>query len=253
MTPSAARFLFSSCLAVVSPVVALAAEPPIIAKARALVATEEVLNGVKSIHYVGTLTAPDPAKPGKNVTQPIDIVFQRPMQQRIVTSSPKGTDCTVLDGYDAWQRVEDPADAKKNRQAILGIDQIRRLRANTWENLSFFRGIESVGGLLLDQGPATIDGVACQKIAFIHAPNIVFHRYFEAATGRLVLTETEAGGRIREEGEVIVAGIRFGRVLTTESKNAKGEWEKVTINFDKVTVNEVFPANYFAVPGYGSK
>ena len=253
MPPSIPRFFFSVFFATLSLSAAQDAEPAIIAKARALIATEGVLNGVKSIHYVGTLTAPDPADPKQSVTQPIDIVFQRPMQQCIVTSSPKGTDYTVLDGYDAWQRVEDPADAKQNRQAIVGIDQLKRLRANTWENLAFFRGIASVGGRLEDQGPATIDGVACQKIAFIHAANIVFYRYFEAATGRLVVTETEAGGRIREEGEKVVGGMRFPRVLITESRTAKGEWQKVTINFDKVTVNEAFPANYFAVPGYGSK
>lgn len=253
MNPSVARLFFSSCLAAVSLSVARAAEPPVLAKARALIGAEEVLDGLKSVHYVGTLTAPDPTNPAQKVTLPIDIVFQRPMQQRIVTTTPKGAEHNALDGYDAWQRFEDRADAKKNRMAILGTDQIKRLRANTWENLAFFRGIESVGGRLEDQGPATIEGVACQKISFIHAANIVFHRYFDLATGRLVLTETEAGGRIREEGEIIVGGIRFPRVLTTESKDAKGEWRTVTIRFEKVTVNEAFAADYFAVPGYGSK
>ena len=246
------RFV-SLCFVACALSVAHAAEPAIIAKARAHIASEAVLNGLKSVHFIGTLSAPDPADPAKTVTMAMDIVFQRPMQQRISTISAKGTDDTVLDGYDAWQRFEDKADAAKSRQGILGVDQIKRLRANTWENLAFFRGIESVGGRLEDQGPAKIDGIACQKIAFIHAPNIIFVRYFELATGRLVQTETEAGGRIREEGDVIVSGIRFPRVLTTESKDAKGVWQKITISFDKVTVNETFPANYFAVPGYGAK
>ena len=51
----------------------------------------------------------------------------------------------------------------------------------------------------------------------------------------------------------IVSGIRFPRLLTTESKDAKGVWQKVTISFDKVTVNETFSAAHFAVPGYGPK
>ncbi len=232
---------------------AQAAEPAIIAKARAHIASEAVLNGLKSVHFIGTLSAADPADPAKTVTMAMDIVFQRPMQQRITTTSAKGTDDTALDGYDAWQRFENKADAAKNRLGILGVDQIKRLRANTWENLAFFRGIESVGGQLEDQGPAKIDGIACQKIAFIHAPNIIFVRYFELATGRLVQTETEAGGRIREEGEVNVSGIRFPRLLTTESKDAKGVWQKVTISFDKVIVNENLGAAHFAVPGYGAK
>ena len=252
MTLSVVRFV-SLCFTSAVLSVAQAAEPAIIAKARAHIASEAVLNGLKTVHFLGTLTAPDPADPAKMVTMQMDIVFQRPMQQRIATVSARGTDNTALDGYDAWQRFEDKTDAAKNRQGILGVDQIKRLRANTWENLAFFRGIESVGGRLEDQGPATIDGIACQKIAFIHAPNIIFVRYFELATGRLVQTETETGGRIREEGEMIVSGIRFPRVLTTESKDAKGVWQKVTITFDKVMVNETFEAKHFAVPGYGGK
>ena len=253
MKYSAVRFLFSSGLAAVALAAAHAAEPAIIAKARAHIATEEVLNGLKSVHMVGTLTAPDPANPGQTISMAMDIVFQRPMQQRIATSSAKGVDNTALDGYDAWRHFEDRGDATKSRQVILGADQVKRLRANTWENLAFFRGIENVGGRLEDQGPAKIDGVACQKIAFIHAPNIVFVRYFDLATGRLVQTETEAGGRIREEGEMMVAGLRFPRVLITESKDAKGQWQKVSISFEKVTVNEEFAPGYFAVPGYGRK
>jgi outer membrane lipoprotein-sorting protein len=249
---SVARFV-SVCLVAGSAGVVSAAEPAVIAKARAYIASEAVLNGLRSVHYVGTLTSPDPAIPGQTVTMAMDIVFQRPMQQRITTVSAKGTDNTALDSYDVWQRFEDRTDPAKNRQAILSVEQVRRLRANTWENLAFFRGIESVGGRTEDLGPVTVDGIACQKIAFIHAPNIIFYRYFDVATGRLVLTETEAGGRIREEGEVIVSGIRFPKLLTTEAKDAKGVWQKVTITFEKVTVNETFPASYFAVPGYTAK
>ena len=65
----------------------------------------------------------------------------------------------------------------------------------------FFRGLDRFGVKIEDLGTANVEGVACQKIAFIHGPNIVFTRYFETATGRLVLTETEAGGVIRERME----------------------------------------------------
>jgi hypothetical protein len=228
-----------------------AAEPAIIAKARAFVGSEPVLNGLKSVHYFGTLVTADPADPTKQVRSSIEIVFQRPDQQRIMSTSDKVVEVTALDGYDGWQRVTDSANPTQWRQTLLGSDQIKRLRANTWENLSFYRGLEKAGGRVEDQGAKTIEGVACQKIAFIHAPNIIFYRYFEVATGRLVLTETESGGTIREQGEVVVSGIRFPRSIITSTKNAKGEPQGVTITFDKVTVNEPVPAKQFAVPGYG--
>ena len=225
-----------------------AAEPAIIAKARAYVGSEAALAGVNSVQYVGTLVAPDQADPTKQARTKIEIVFQRPEHQRITSTSEKVIETTALDGYEAWMRVQDAKDPTKWRQTLLGADQVKRLRANTWENLAFFRGIEGVGGRIEDQGAKTIDGVSCQKLAFIHAPNIIFYRYFDTATGRLVLTETEAGGTIREEGEVQVNGIRFPKSIVTTSKNAKGEAQTVTINFDTVKVNEKFPNEQFRVP-----
>ena len=183
----------------------------------------------------------------------MEITFQRPDQQRIMATSAKTVEVTALDGYDGWQRLQDVANPTQWRQTLLGTDQIKRLRANTWENLSFFRGIEKIGGRIEDQGASTIDGVACQKIAFIHAPTIIFYRYFDLATGRLVLTETEAGGTIREQGEMVVNGIKFPRSISTSTKNAKGEVQTVAIAFDKVVVNEPIPIRDFAVPGLGKK
>jgi hypothetical protein len=241
--------LFGCAAALVA--VAPAAEPAIIAKARAYIGSEAALNGLKAVRYTGTLVTADPSDATKQTRAAMEIVFQLPAQQRITATSDRIIEVTALDGYDAWQRVQDAADKSKWKQTLLGTEQIKRLRANTWENMAFFRGIESVGGRVEDQGPQTVDGVACQKIAFIHAPNIIFYRYFDVATGRLVLTETEAGGTIREQGEMVVGGIRFPRTIVTATKNAKGEIQTVTINFEAVTVNEPLPVAEFAVPGFG--
>ncbi len=244
--PSRLRAIASAVLLSVGS--AGAAEPAIIARARAFIGSEQALAELKSVHYVGTLVTADPADPAKQTRAAIEIIFQKPEQQRIMATSDKMIEVTALDSYEGWQRVQDPADSKKWRQVLLGTEQIKRLKANTWENLSYFRGIEQVGGRLEDQGTTTIEGITCQKIAFIHAPNIVFYRYFDVGTGRLVFTETEAGGTIREQGEMTIEGIRFPRTIVTSTKNPKGQEVTVTITFEKVTVNEVFPAALFAVP-----
>ncbi len=250
MIPSLRRLALVSAI-IVSASLAAAAEPAIIAKARAFIGSEAALNSVTSVHYTGTLVAPDPKDATKQIRTAIEIIFQKPEQQRITAISDKAMETTALDGYEGWMRLEDPADPKKWRQTLLGTEQIKRLRANTWENLSFFRGIERNGGRAEDLGAQTIDGVTCQKIAFIHSPTIIFYRYFDVATGRLVFTETEGGGTIREQGEIIVDGIRFPRSIITTTKTAKGEPHTVTINFDKVQVNETFPASHFRVPVLG--
>ncbi|MCX6952321.1 MAG: hypothetical protein NTV51_09175 [Verrucomicrobia bacterium] len=254
------RFLSAAGAAVVLSAAVSAAEPAIIAKARERIGAEAAIAAVKSVHYVGTLVTADPADPTKQTRAAIDIVFQREgnggdvkIMQRIQATSDKIIETTALSDYEAWQRKQDAADSSKWQQTLLGVEQIKRLRANTWETLSFFRGLEARGGRIEDQGAATIDGTACQKVAFIHAPNIVFTRYFDKATGRLVFTETESGGTLKEQGEIVVAGLKFPKTLVTTTKSAKDQVQTVTINIEKVTVNEVFPAALFAVPGLSAR
>jgi len=244
------RICFAAATALVL-AVAARAEPAIINRARAYIGPDATLANLRSIHYVGQLTTRDSSMPAGPVS--IEIIFQKPDQQRIVATSSNGIEMTGLNGYEAWQRVQDPNDSSAWRLTLLGKEQIKRLRANTWENLAFFRGLERLGGRIEDQGPATVEGVKTQKIAFIHEPEIVFYRYFDLATGRLVRTETESGGVIREEGEMMVDGVRFPKKLITSSKNSEGKEVTVSIEFDTITLNEKFPDDLFAVPALSSK
>ena len=223
-----------------------------IAKARAYQGSESDLNAITSIHFTGTLEAtakvPAPDDKTKQVDElvrlPADIVFQKPFQQRVTVTKPGAIETTALDGYDAWSRSINAQNPKQWRLSLLDGQQIKRLRANTWENLNYYAGLERKGGSTQLVGDATVDGVACVKISFIHADNIVFQRYFEKTTGRLVKTETETGGEIREEGEMTVNGVRFPRKVI--NKDANGQVQ--TLAIDKVVLNERVPASEFAVP-----
>ncbi|MFA5056608.1 MAG: hypothetical protein WC485_00710 [Opitutaceae bacterium] len=225
----------------------------IISKARAYLGDEATLSAVKSVHFVGTMEtrqlAPEGPKPLKFT---IDIIFQKPYQQLITRSTPAATEITGLDDYDGWQRIQDMTDPSRWQLTLLDPAIIKKLRANTWENLNFFKGIEKRGGSVQVVGPTTIDGTAVVKVTFVHEPGIIFHRYFDSATGKLVLTETDQGDRIKEEGEIMVDGLRFPQKVTTASKatDAKGQLVEnpVVITFDKITLNEVFPESVFAVP-----
>lgn len=223
-----------------------------IAKARAAIGPESALEAVQSVHFTGTFTTTEKVADPKDATKTkdetivlaIDIVFQKPYQQRIIRRSNTVVETTALDGYDAWVRRADAVDAKKWQLSLLDSQQVKRLRANTWENLFFYRGIDRRGGKVDFAGDATVDGKNCAKLVFAHAENIVFTRYFDKATGRLVKTETENGGEIREEGELRAGGLRFPRTLINKSPNG----QTATITFDSVKVNEPFPADTFAVP-----
>jgi outer membrane lipoprotein-sorting protein len=229
------------------------AELPILAKARSYLGSEEALRRVHTIHYTGTLVTTSPTEPNKQTRAGIEIILEKPDRQRVTIKTDTTIETTALDGYDGWTRTTAASDPTKWQQTLLGVEGIKRLRANTWENVAFYRGLEAEGGQVKDMGTATIDGVECEKVAFVHAPNIIFYRYFDLSSGRVVYSETETGGSIKEQGEIVVDGVRFPKSIITVSKNAAGQSQTVTITFDKVTLNENLPASFFAVPSLANR
>ena len=248
MLPPCLRRLAATLVLLIAPLAAAGAEPAILAKARAFLGSEAALNAVKSIHYTGTMLAPNATDPAKPFPVALELIFQAPSRQLTTSSTDALVDATGLDNYDSWHRVQNPKNPSQYRLQLLPAEQIKRQRAMVWENLGFYRGLESLGGKVLDQGNVTCDGVACRKIAFVHAENIIFTHYFEVATGRLVLTETEARSTFREQGEIVVNGVRFAKVLVSSNPGADGKPVTVTVTWDKITVNESFPDSIFAVP-----
>jgi hypothetical protein len=240
----------------------------IIAKARAYLGPDVTLDAITSIHYVGMLAGEEIAKDkdgkpvkdkeGKEIWNPfkgsIDLIFQKPYCQRVTLVSYKGTEITALDDYEAWRHLQEATDAKRWSLMLLDKDQVRSQRANTWENMAFYRGIERRGGHVDDLGPVTIDGHRCEKLAFVHEPGLTFYRSFDTTTGQLILTETENGNLTREQGEVMVNGVRFPKSLVSITKDpATGRENTIVITLDKITLNEIFPESLFAVPIYTVK
>lgn len=272
MSFSAVRVLAAVAVAIVAGAVH-GAELPIVAKARSFLGPEATLVAVQSIHYVGTLVTTDPTDPKKQTRAAIEIIVVKPDKYRVTITSDKTIETTALDGYDAWSRVTAVGDPTKWQQTLQGGDGVKRLRANTRENILFFHGVEGEGGTIEDMGAATIGGVRCEKVSFVYSretigfhffdvsnskqiytsPTIVFTRFFDLATGRLVHTETEAGVSIDEQGEMIVSSIRFPKTIITVSKNQAGQAQTVTITFDKITLNEQFPPSFFGVPSLTSR
>ncbi len=223
-----------------------------ITKARAAVGAESALTAINSVRFIGRVETiqkiPSKEAPAKmeekTIRLAIDIDFQKPDRQRIVLRSDKTVETTALDGYDGWIRRAEIGKEAHSQLTLLESTQIKRLRASVWENLSFYRGIEARGGRVEYQGEAEVDGKTCVVLAFIHAANISFTRYFDKTTGLLLKSVTESGGEIKEEGEIMVNGIRYPKKLINKSPDG----QVATILFDTIKVNEPLPADEFAVP-----
>ncbi len=233
----------------ISAVAAQAETTAILAKARSYLGEEAVLNGVRSVRYRGMVERQEKAADGteRPVASQIEIIFQRDYQQLVTQTGVEGRVLTALNGYEGWSMSED-ANGRQRAPLLFGKDRIKRLRASVWQNLSFYRGIESVGGHLEDHGVVEIDGTRGHKISFVHEPGIVYVRYFDVDTGRLLFTETDLGIRIREEGELRVDGIRFPKRIINMTTGPDGKEHVVTITINEVAVNTPFPDELFSVP-----
>lgn len=214
----------------------------VVARARAYLGSEEALEAVRTVHFLGNLTT------GDNRKAAIEIIFQKPYRQRIVTTTTERREITALDGYEAWQRYEDMKDAERWRMSLMQKEQVKRLRANTWENLAFYRGLERKGGHVVDLGVAEVGPRKVRKLSFIHDTGSVFTRYFDVETGRLLMTENEQGGTIQEEGEIMAGGIRFPKRIVSQTRLDDGKLRSVTIEFTAIAINESFADELFVVP-----
>ncbi len=224
----------------------------ILAKARARIGSEAALEAIRSIHFFGEINTEEPTAAGglEPVVIPIEIIFQKPLHQlQIITHAKKNhIVTTALNEREAWSaqaRINDPS---QRVLRILPLAQQRSLQAATWENLHFFKGIEAIGGRIEDLGTDTIDGVACRRLAFVHPHNSRFVRYFDAATGKLVLSVIGTSDFIREEGEITVGGLRFPQKLVTRKKAPDGKELITTVTFQKIVLNEPLPPERFVAP-----
>jgi hypothetical protein len=227
------------------------AEPAVIGLARAYLGPDSTLDSIQSIHFVGTLDRADPDHPEKGLEQAtLDLIVVKPSRQRQLMRGKVATEITVLDGYDAWDFVQENADPSRRALKWLRASDVKGLQASTWENLYFFRGLPG-DGAIVDQGPATIDGVACERVDFIHDPAVVFQRYFDRDTGRLVYTVVGPEA-LRESGEIKVDGLRFPKKVISVVKTKSGKDLVSTVTFDRIVLNEPPDPSLFAVPSAAS-
>ncbi len=242
--------VLSLILSALPPVRAADDVAAVITRCRAFVGSETALKSIQCVRYVGVLEATD-AKGATVIKGQLDVTFQSPYRMRQVITTAKTIETTGLDDFSSWVLEQNAANPAQRRFNPRKVEAIARSRANVWENLAFYRGIEAVGGRIEDAGTVTLDGQTARKLIFRHDNQIHFSRWFDPASGRLLLTETDDGTAIREEGEIRSGGLRFPKKLVNTTKDPAGTTGKLTIIFEKITVNEPLDAGAFAPPLLG--
>jgi hypothetical protein len=221
-----------------------------ISQARKYLGKDRDLDAVRTLHYRGCIEV---ASGAQKESGSFEMLLQNPYRNRTVQVLGDRRTIVGLDDMSGWVRVESVAKPELSRTEILDLPQLRNLRAQTFENLAFYRGAEKEGVKIEPRGEGTVAGRRANSVAFVHPHGIVYVRSFDVATGQLLDTEVPGGAHMREEGELTVAGIRFPKRIVSTTKSPDGAEVVVTIVFDDIKVNEAFAPDTFVVPLLGER
>ncbi len=229
--------------------VGLSAQPTpevsaIIAKARAHLGEEALLQGVNAIRMVGRLEIQEGAAPVELAK--IELVYQKPSQHLMVIEIGGRVEATGLDATTGWIRSEIPGNAASYRMTPLGFSAMKSLRMTTWENLYFFLspGVERAEWV----GEEILDGLSCDKVVFHYDRGVSYTRWFSRETGAVVRSQNPQGALIEESGVLESGGIRFPAKTVSRLALEGGQFRVVTMRLDFVEVNRPLAGSVFEQP-----
>ena len=213
----------------------------VIAKVRSYIGGNTQLRAVQTIQFEGTFTNHKSLRKGE-----ILIYLKKPLKQRldIINTHDGIIETTAINDIDGWGRRANEKDADDWTIRILSLSEIKRMRANTFDNLNFYSNTEQIGGSVLNKGIVDKDGRSAYLLHFRYDKTIHYKRYFEVSTGRLIATINDKGIEIKDFDEFIVDGIRFPR---GQVHIEDGEM-KSTLTFTKIIINIPLDDKIFELP-----
>ncbi len=211
----------------------------VIAKAREYLGGEEKLESIRTIQYQGVFESPLSSSSGY-----ISIYLRKPLMQRMEVLNGSVTETTAINDFEGWKRSVDNTNPNEWAFVILTLSELKRMRANTWENLNFFTGIERLRGRVINKGPTRKDSQDAYLLIFEYDEGLYYERYFNIETGELISTINNNGVEIKEVGEIVVDGIRFPEKVITL---VDGDIANI-VTFMEILINEELDESLFDIP-----
>lgn len=240
--PSVFVLVFLGVLTGLTLPAAQAADPvdAVISRARAALGPERVLNAVDTLYYRGRIFNEAGEEEGL-----ITLAFKKPYLQRVEVVEDGIESTSVVDDYEGYFMQTNMATGDQ-QIIMMSADRFRLMADTGLENLYFFRGpLQRRNGQIKLAGEQEINGVAVDVVEFIYPDGIVFTRYFDRLSGKLLRTHSTDGDyTLTEEGTFTAGGINFPRRILTEMD---GKMVR-TIEFFEIIVNKPMTAADFAFP-----
>lgn len=237
------KFIPFSFLALFLGALTLSAEPleEFIKKARAQLGTEQALKSVESIHYTAEVSSPT----GEKIST-LELIFDKPNRQLLREERADQIHQTAVNGFEGYLLSYNPDNPNQKVLRVLPPYQTKRLMSNAVENLNFFNGPTLLrGGKRVDEGLVDYKGQTARKILFEYPQGLVYERYFDPNTGKLLATVSSDGLTMVERKSMQSNGIKFPGVVDTY--DSEGTLQR-TVEFTEVVVNGDIDPGKFDFP-----
>jgi len=212
-----------------------------IKKARAYLGDSNKLNSITSIRYKGSLLY------SSGDLGTIEMVYQKPMKQRMVAVIGDRKEVSVLNGSEGWTTYERVVDSVPLSMEIFDPIRILIMQASVREAFGFFKKPNVRNGDITYEGKETVKGRECVVLTYHHGDGIAYQRYIDAETGQVLRTLDSKGVEYIEEGEIIVDGIRFPKKMVSTFSTAIGS-QTMEFAYTSIELNKDLPESDFVMP-----
>jgi len=211
----------------------------VVSQARAYIGSEEALDEIDAIRYVGTLT------PTNESADPvgIDLLIKKPGLQKLVVEGEAGSTTSVVSASQGFV-LQENFETGQQAGGPMALEQIQSLKANSVENLYFYDFPTRLQVRSKYMGTEEVRGQEVDVVRSVHRGGVIYLRYFDPDTGNLIATQTDNGLLNVEKGERVINGLKFAEEV--ESYNQEGELIH-TIRFEEITVNPEVSDNAFDI------
>ncbi len=212
-----------------------------IERARAYLGDSNKLNSITSIHYKGSLLY------SSGDLGTIEMVYQKPMKQRMVAVIGDRKEVSVLNNSEGWTTFERVVDSVPLSMEIFDPIRILIMQASVREAFGFFRKPNVRNGEITYEGKETVKGHECVVLTYHHGDGIAFRRFIDAETGQVRRTLDSKGVEYIEEGEIMVEGVRFPKKMVSTFSTAIGS-QTMEFAYTSIEINKNLPESDFIMP-----
>lgn len=209
--------------------------------ARSYLGDSNKLDSISSIHYKGSLLY------SSGDLGTIEMVYQKPMKQRMVAVIGDRKEVSVLNNSEGWTTFERVIDSVPLSMEIFDPIRILIMQASVREAFGFFKKPNTRNGEITYEGRESVKGHECIVLTYHHGDGIAFRRFIDAETGQVRRTLDSKGVEYSEEGEILVEGIRFPKKMVSTFSTAIGS-QTMEFAYSSIKLNQKLPESDFIMP-----